>query len=110
MTQDQSSAETIRIGIKGMTCAACVARVERKLQKQPGVESATVNLATESATVGYLPEAVAPKQIFEAIARAGYEPVETADTDDEGSAREIEDRDLLKDLRLAAALLPQSGS
>jgi copper chaperone CopZ len=37
--------------IEGMTCASCVARVERALQKLPGVTEATVNLATESASV-----------------------------------------------------------
>ncbi len=88
-----------------MTCAACVARVERTLEKQPGIESATVNLATETATIDYLPEQVGPQQIQEAITKAGYEPVEIPDTvDEERSARELEHRGQLFDLRLAAAL------
>jgi len=88
-----------------MTCAACVARVERRLEKQPGIESATVNLATESATIDFLPEQVGPQQIQEAITKAGYEPVEIPDTaDEESSARKEDHRDLLRDLRLAAAL------
>ena len=37
----------------GMTCASCVSRVERALKKVPGVDGATVNLATEKATVSY---------------------------------------------------------
>ena len=41
----------IDIGIGGMTCASCVARVERALKKVPGVAQATVNLATESAGI-----------------------------------------------------------
>jgi Cu+-exporting ATPase len=104
MPRDPSSAETLSIGVKGMTCAACVARVERTLQKQPGVESATVNLATESATVDYLPEAVDPQQILEAISGAGYEPIEVSRDKDAAAEREIEDRDLLRDLRLATLL------
>jgi Cu+-exporting ATPase len=45
---------TLDIGIGGMTCASCVARVERALRKVPGVAQATVNLATESARVQLL--------------------------------------------------------
>ena len=104
MTRETSTAETLSIGVKGMTCAACVARVERTLQKQPGVESATVNLATESASIDYLPETVDPNQLFEAISRAGYEPVEATDTDEHEFEREVEHGDLLRDLRLAALL------
>ena len=105
MTQSKTTAETLSIGVKGMTCAACVARVERTLEKQPGIEAVTVNLATESATIDYLPKVVEPQQIQEAITKAGYEPVEIPDTvDEERSAREVEHRSQLFDLRLAAAL------
>ena len=41
--------------IEGMTCASCVNRIERFLKKTPGVEDAFVNLATEVATIRYLP-------------------------------------------------------
>jgi copper ion binding protein len=47
-------AEKVELKIGGMTCAACAARVEKGLSKLPGVESASVNLATETATVEYL--------------------------------------------------------
>jgi len=88
-----------------MTCAACVARVERTLEKQPGIESATVNLATETANIDFLPEQVGPQQIQEAITKAGYEPVEVSSTvDEERSAQEADHRGQLLDLRLAAAL------
>ncbi len=43
--------QTLDLGIEGMTCASCVSRVERALKKVPGVEAATVNLATESARI-----------------------------------------------------------
>ncbi len=105
MAQSETTAETISVGIKGMTCAACVARVERALEKQPGVESATVNLATESATIDYLSEMVGLEQIQETITKAGYEPVEVPETvDEERAARESENRSLQRDLRLAASL------
>lgn len=45
------TAATTQLGIEGMTCAACVTRVERALLRVPGVEDATVNLATETAQV-----------------------------------------------------------
>eukprot|EP01041_Mallomonas_annulata_P020826 gene20826-40731_t len=51
MTTETASPATIDIGIGGMTCASCVMRVEKALKKVPGVENATVNLATESARV-----------------------------------------------------------
>jgi Cu+-exporting ATPase len=49
------SAPAIDIGIGGMTCASCVSRVEKALKKVPGVQEATVNLATESARIVVAP-------------------------------------------------------
>jgi Cu+-exporting ATPase len=62
--------ETLRIG--GMTCAACSARVERAIRKLEGIESATVNLATEKATVVFEPRSLRLSSIKEAVERAGY--------------------------------------
>ncbi|BCZ95225.1 copper-translocating P-type ATPase [Thermus thermophilus] len=64
------------IPVKGMTCAACVARVERAIKRLPGVVSATVNLAAEKAFVEYLPDTVSLARIRQAIREAGYEPLE----------------------------------
>ena len=60
------------IAISGMTCAACSARVQRALEKAPGVESANVNLLTSMATVSYHPDEVAVEQLLEAIRKTGY--------------------------------------
>ncbi len=65
---------TLEIGVGGMTCAACVGRVERGLKKLEGVESASVNLATERAVVNYDPKATSPSAILESIHEIGYEP------------------------------------
>ena len=62
------------IGVGGMTCAACSTRVERALNKVPGVLSATVNLATARASLHYLPASVAAEDIARAVEEAGYEP------------------------------------
>jgi Cu+-exporting ATPase len=67
------------IPVKGMTCAACVARVERAIGRLPGVLSVSVNLATEKAFVEYLPEAVSLARIRQAIREAGYEPLEVGE-------------------------------
>ena len=69
------------IGIGGMTCASCVARVERAIAKLPGVESVSVNLATESARVHWAASQVSedePTQqarLRRAVRDAGYEPL-----------------------------------
>ena len=57
---DPTASSQIDLGIGGMTCASCVSRVERALKKLPGVDSATVNLATESARVRYASPAASP--------------------------------------------------
>jgi len=65
--------DTLDIGIGGMTCASCVTRVEKALKKVPGVQSATVNLATESARIvvaAGTPEA----RLRRAVRDAGYDP------------------------------------
>src|SRR5690606_12005875 len=64
------------VGVRGMTCAACVRRVERALTRKPGVLSAEVNLATGRASVAYEPGTIDEAQIRAAIADAGYEPVD----------------------------------
>jgi len=69
------------IGIGGMTCASCVARVERAIAKLPGVESVSVNLATESARVTWAASQAAEDEqtqqarLRRAVRDAGYEPL-----------------------------------
>ncbi len=65
---------TLDLGVDGMTCASCVMRVEKALKKVPGVQAATVNLATESARVVYAPSEQMEAQIRRAVRNAGYEP------------------------------------
>ena len=63
----------IQLPIDGMTCASCVNRIERFLRKTPGVAEASVNLATEVATVRYMPEIAGYDELARAIEAAGYE-------------------------------------
>jgi len=64
--------ETARFRIEGMTCAACATRIEKMLNRQPGVMNANVNLAMETATVEYIPGAVSIREMTESIKRLGY--------------------------------------
>ncbi len=63
--------QVLRLAVSGMTCASCVGRVERTLLKQPGVLSAEVNLANETARVELLGDAD-PAALLAALAKAGY--------------------------------------
>ncbi|MSP21752.1 MAG: copper-translocating P-type ATPase [Dehalococcoidia bacterium] len=65
-------AQSVRLGIKGMTCASCVRRVERALSSVPGVEGASVNLATEEASVASH-VALPFEALRAAVEKAGYE-------------------------------------
>ena len=96
------------LAITGMTCANCVATVERTLNKKVlGVVGATVNFATEKATVQYIPGAVSRADMIAAIERAGYGVVQ-AESDDElvdaeKEARQREIRDQTRKLWIGVA-------
>jgi P-type Cu+ transporter len=93
-------AERLTVPVRGMHCAACVGKVEGALRRVPGVETATVNLATERATVAFDPARAAVPALQAAVEAAGYElgavPVETggATDDRERAERAKEDRRL----------------
>jgi P-type Cu+ transporter len=63
----------LQLPVEGMTCASCVNRIERFLKKTPGVEDASVNLATEMATIRYLPDQAGRAELIAAIGAAGYD-------------------------------------
>ncbi|MBY4671852.1 heavy metal translocating P-type ATPase [Burkholderia multivorans] len=68
---DHKAAHSVELDIDGMTCASCVSRVEKALAKVPGVTHASVNLATERATVEASAE-VSAARLVEAVEQAGY--------------------------------------
>ncbi len=96
--------ESVTLGVHGMTCAACVGRVERAIGSLPGVLDATVNLSTESATVDFLPATLSRERIAQAIRAAGYEPAtpEAPESEQQRKGRELDQ--LKRDLLLAASL------
>lgn len=83
--------QTIDLDIKGMTCAACVGRVEKVLGAVPGVREAAVNLATESARVTYLEGVAAPADLIAAVARTGYEATVQTSAGDRAAAKAEEE-------------------
>ena len=102
----QVTSQSRAFRIEGMTCASCVARVERALAKVPGVTSAQVNLATERAEVSALTSLDdLYLALVKAVAASGYQLSPLAEDNDAGAARdEAQSKSLLRDLLLAAAL------
>ncbi len=94
----------IALPIVGMTCASCVNRIDRFLRKADGVSEVSVNLATESATIRYLPEQTGAAELAQVISNAGYE-VPAAALDLAGRANEGEReaaREAMEATRVAA--------
>jgi Cu+-exporting ATPase len=93
---------TIELQVTGMTCASCAARVERQLNKLEGV-AASVNLATEKASVRYDPDRVAPPELVSAVEQTGYHASVPGPAQDD-SAQDDSGADLLFRLRVSAVL------
>ncbi|MEP7215207.1 MAG: heavy metal translocating P-type ATPase [Anaerolineaceae bacterium] len=93
----------VTLDITGMTCASCVRRVERALSKVPGVETASVNFAAETARVT-LGEGVELGQLTAAVGKAGYVAVESSPGVDRTSERADHARKTLYTLILGSIL------
>jgi Cu+-exporting ATPase len=98
-----SETTKLEFPVSGMHCAACQARVQRALEKAPGVNSAVVNLMTGSATVAFDPAATSAGALLETVRGTGYgaelpDPSRSAQEEQEArdAAREAEFRDLKK--------------
>ena len=98
---------SLRIPVSGMTCAACSARVQRSLEKQPGVAEANVNLMMKTATVRFDPGVVTADRLVETIKSTGY-GAELASPDqtafEEQEARDRAQEHEFRELRLKAAV------
>ena len=93
-----------RIGIRGMHCAACVAKVEQVLFQTPGVMRASVNLASEEAFVEYVPGQASLTGIGTAVASIGFEMVERGETEEVEQQQRDEYLLLKKKLIVSATL------
>ena len=105
--------DIVQLNIKGMTCAACVAHVEKAIKKVDGVDIATVNLATEQATVSLDPTVVQIGEIIQSISNAGYTAgiPSATNADEQAEQREKELRSLKRRIIFAIILcIPLLGA
>ena len=98
---------TITIPVSGMTCASCTSRVQRALERMPGVQGASVNLMLKSAVVSFDSRSLAPEQLVDAIRATGYDaalasPDRTALEEQEAQDRAQEEE--FRELRLKASV------
>jgi P-type Cu+ transporter len=112
--------ETCDLAVLGMTCAACVRRIERALLQVPGVSGASVNLVTSRATVAYTPGQAGKTELEQAIVDAGYAVAREFGSNDQAgaplrpssetraealaAAEEHEQKSIRRDFVVAAAL------
>ena len=104
----EPSESNVELKIDGMTCASCVNRVEKALGRVPGVVEASVNLATERASIRYLGDAGIVDRLVGAVEQTGYEakPIRREDgqADREQEAREAEMSGLRRAVLVAVIL------
>ncbi len=94
------SVSKITIPIKGMTCAACVKRVQDALAGIEGVLSASVNIATEKATVEYTPAQAGMREFKKAVRDAGYDIIEVEQGEDIIAKEKAEREEVYRKLKL----------
>ena len=66
----------LAFGVRGLHCASCVNRLEKKLLEDPAISAAIVNLAAETGFVRFDPQLLGQADIFAMVHEAGYTPVE----------------------------------
>jgi len=96
--------EQVEFDVFGMTCAACSTRIEKVLNKQDGVTRATVNLATESATVEFNPAVISEQELIQRIRKLGYDAKVKADAAERKTHKEQQIKALRTKLIVAGIL------
>jgi len=97
--------EEVTMEIEGMTCASCVGRVEKALAASPGVQKASVNLATETATVRFYRGSTTARDLMAVVGNAGYTAKIKGEQTDDKAERKAAEALKLKRLTLIAAIL-----
>ena len=110
MTTSQAPPATVELTVGGMTCSSCAARIEKKLNRLDGV-SASVNYATEKATVRFDPAVIGPSELVSTVEATGYTarlpqpPGAAAPTGSAGSAAQVDEAAELRQRLFVSAVL-----
>jgi Cu+-exporting ATPase len=110
---EQADSARLNIPVTGMTCAACQARVQRVLERTPGVEEASVSLMTNTATVRFNPAQVDVNALVERIRGTGYGaelPVDDRSAVQEQQAQDEARVEELRDLKFKAIVSLVAGA
>jgi P-type Cu+ transporter len=102
--EEIKKAKEVTLMVEGMTCASCSSAVERSLKKLDGVEIASVNLATNKATIKYDGSKVKIAELKKAVEKAGYVPKDiekTLATDEDQLRKDRESKDMFQRLMLS---------
>ncbi len=92
----------VELPITGMTCANCAATIERALKRTDGVLAASVNFASERATVEYVPGALTRADLVRIIRHIGYDVVEAQEEEPEDAERAAREAEIARQKRLLA--------
>lgn len=96
--------EKVEFDITGMTCAACSNRIEKVLNKQEGVKTATVNLTTENAVIEYNPSMLTDRDLIARVEKLGYGAKPKQSAEDRGNAKDKQLKRLKMKLIISALL------
>ena len=91
--ETEATDSKVTLNITGMSCAACAARIEKKLSKLGGVSKANVNFSTEKATVEFDPSEIKPSELIKAVESIGY-GAEKAEDVSQDREKEIRDKEI----------------
>ena len=95
--------ENITLAIEGMTCAACVSHVESALLSVNGVTKASVNLATERASVGYISGITSVSDMRASVGESGYQATRVGEGEYDYGSTERETKDLIRRMSVSIA-------
>lgn len=102
------STQQVVLAVSGMKCAGCVQAVEKRLQQQPGVATAVVNLVMEQAAIEYVPQEIEPASLAQVLTTAGF-PSHIQNREEDAEPLPLQPLKEIQPLVLATVLVVLSG-